>query len=91
MYFHIVYQGDGGFVVTIVMSDVIEVDQVGFVGAEEIFAGKAIFDLFQYTGKQVLLSTGGNDPGIPAMSNAAKDLVHPEKLDSPGGLNRYFR
>ena len=45
--FHIVHESDGFFVIVLVMNDVIEVDQVGFMGAEEIFARQAVFDLFQ--------------------------------------------
>ena len=45
--FHVVLEGDGCLVIVLVMNDVIEVDQVGFMGAEEIIARQAVFDLFQ--------------------------------------------
>jgi hypothetical protein len=89
--FHIVDEGNGCFVIGLVMNDVIKVDQVGFMGAEEIIAGQAVFDLFQDTGKQEFFATCGNDLSIPASGNATKNLFHPENFDSPGGFNRYFR
>lgn len=55
--------------VVVVVGDVVEVDQVGFVGAEEIFARQAIFDLFQDTGEHVFLATDSNYPGIPSLCN----------------------
>ena len=36
--FHVVHQGDWCFVIVVVMGNVIEVNQVGFMGAEEILA-----------------------------------------------------
>jgi hypothetical protein len=46
---HIVYEGNRCFMINLVMNDVVEIDQVGFMGAEEIFAWQAILDLFQDT------------------------------------------
>jgi hypothetical protein len=88
--FHIVHQGDGCAGIIMVMGDVIEVDQVGLMGAEKALAFKAAFDLLQDFGKHVFFASGSDDLGIPASGNATKDLVPSEKLDSPGGLNRYF-
>ena len=47
--FHIIYEGNRCFVVILVMNDVVEIDQVGFMGAEEILAWQAILDLLQDT------------------------------------------
>ena len=88
--FDVVLEGDGCLVVVLVMNEVIKVDQVGFVCAEEILARQAAFDLFQDLCQHVFFPRCGNDFGIPASCDATKDLFHPENLDSPGGFNRYF-
>ena len=69
--FHIVCQGDRCFVVGLVMCDMIEIDQVGLMCTEKIFAFQAAFDLFQYTGEHEIFSIGSDNPGIPALGNAA--------------------
>ena len=46
---HIIYEGNRCFVVILVINDVVEIDQVGFMAAEKIFARQAVFDLFQDT------------------------------------------
>jgi hypothetical protein len=91
LYFYVVPEGDWCVVVVLVMSEVIQVDQVGFMGAEESIARQAVFNFFQDLGEHVFSACGGNDLGIPALSDATKNIFHPEKFDSPGGLNRYFQ
>jgi len=71
------------------MCDMIEVNQVRFMGTEEILAFQAVFDLFQDTREHEIFTVGGNNLGISAMGNATKDLFSSEELGSPGGFNRY--
>lgn len=85
-----VYKCDGSIMVILVMCDVIQVDEVGFVGAEEIFAGEALFYIFQDTGQQVFFAVGCDYLGVPAMRNTAQDILHPQEFNSPGGLYCYF-
>ncbi|MFO7668193.1 MAG: hypothetical protein R6W31_00910 [Bacteroidales bacterium] len=47
---------NGSIMVVVVLGDVIEVDEIGLVGAKEIFAGQAIFNVFQNTVQEVLFS-----------------------------------
>ncbi len=88
--FDVILESDGSLVIILVVNEVIKVDQVGFVGAEEILAWQAAFDLFQDLCQHVFFPRCGNDFGVPAPGNATKDFFHPEKLNSPGGFNRYF-
>lgn len=77
--------------VILIMNYVVKVDKVGFVGAEKILTGQAIFNILQNAGKKVFFSTCGDYSCVPASGNATKNLFHAEKLDSPGGFDRYFR
>jgi len=70
-------------VVILVINDVVEIDQVGFMAAEKIFARQAVFDLFQDLCERIFFTRCGNDLGIPASGNATKNLLHTKKLNSP--------
>ena len=72
--FYIVHEGDGCFVIALVMNDVVEVDQVRLMGAEKTIARQAVFDFFQDLGEHVFFAGCGNDFGIPASGNAIKNL-----------------
>jgi hypothetical protein len=60
------------------------------MSAEEIFAREAVLDLFKDFSEHVFFTCRGYDFRIPALSYAAKDVFHPEKLDSPGSFDRYL-
>ncbi len=72
--FHIVHEGDGCFVIGLVMSNVVEVDQVRLMCAEKTIARQAVFDLFQNLCYYIFFTSCGNDLGIPATGNATKNL-----------------
>ena len=72
--FYIVYEGDGCFVIVLIMNDVVEVDQVRFMCAEKTIARQAVFDLFQDLGEHIFFTRCGNDLGIPASGDAIKNL-----------------
>ncbi len=87
--FSIVHQSNGRLVVVMVVYEMVQVDEVGFMGTKKILIGQAAFYIFQDARKKVFLSAGGNNLSIPSVGNAAKDIFHPQEFDSPGGLNRY--
>ena len=88
--FDVVLQCDGCLVIVLEMSNVVEVDQIGFMSSKKIVTRKAILDFFQDFCQHNFFAQGGDYFSVSAMCNATKDLLPPEEFDTSGSLDCDF-